>query len=220
MKQSILILTVLLGGLFFTSCEKAKTSQASMIAIPASSSFVADYTKVGDVVPDFSLKNIDGTMVSLKNYPNAKGFIIVFTSNVCPYAGMIENRINALAAEYQPKGWQVIAINGNDDSIEPKDNYEAMQKAAKEKNFSYPYLYDGDNSVTSEWEVVRLPQVYVVQKTADGNILQYTGAIDDSIRDAAKAKESYVRNVINDLEAGNEIRVTTTRSFGCTIKTK
>jgi peroxiredoxin len=52
--------------------------------------------KVGDVVTDFTLKNIDGKMVSLANYKKAKGFIVVFTCNHCPFAKAYEDRIIAL----------------------------------------------------------------------------------------------------------------------------
>ncbi len=47
---------------------------------------------VGDTASDFSLMNVDDKLVSLADYPDAKGFIITFTCNHCPYAVMYEDR--------------------------------------------------------------------------------------------------------------------------------
>ncbi len=60
--------------------------------------------KVGDIATDFSLKSTDGKMVSLKDYKNAKGFIVVFTCNHCPYAKAYEDRIIALDKKIQRPG--------------------------------------------------------------------------------------------------------------------
>ena len=69
---------------------------------------------VGDVVTDFSLKNVDGKMVSLKDYKNSRGFIIIFTSNTCSYSVAYEDKIINLDKKYKNKGFPVIAINSND----------------------------------------------------------------------------------------------------------
>jgi len=92
--------------------------------------------KIGDQATDFNLKNIDGSMVSLDSYDNAKGYIVTFTCNECPFAKMYEDRLIALHKEYAPKGYPVIAINPNSPENE-KEGYGAMQKRAEEKGFPF-----------------------------------------------------------------------------------
>jgi len=84
--------------------------------------------KVGDVATDFKLKNVDNKMVSLSDYNNAKGFIVIFTCNHCPYAKAYETRIIGLNHKYAAKGYPVIAINPNDPKVEPQDSFEGKGK--------------------------------------------------------------------------------------------
>src|SRR4051812_13255832 len=103
--------------------------------------------KPGSAASDFKLKNIDGKMVSLSDYQAAKGFIVTFTCNHCPYAVAYEDRIIALNNKYAAKGYPVIAINPNSVEKVPEDSYEKMQDRAKEKNFTFPYLYDESQEI-------------------------------------------------------------------------
>ena len=81
---------------------------------------------IGDEARNFNLKNIDNTMVSLTDYPEAKGFIVIFTCNTCPFAVASEDRIIALDAEFKDKGYPVIAINPNDPAVQPDDTFELI----------------------------------------------------------------------------------------------
>ena len=98
--------------------------------------------EVGDKAEDFKLKNIDGKMVSLADFEDAKGFIIIFTCNHCPYAKLYEDRIIDLNAKYAPKGFPVIAINPIDPEVQPEDSFDKMIGRAQEKGFNFPYLFD------------------------------------------------------------------------------
>ncbi|MGZ5245230.1 MAG: redoxin domain-containing protein, partial [Bacteroidia bacterium] len=93
---------------------------------------------IGDTAEDFKLKNIDGKMVSMADYKDFKGFIVIFSCNHCPYAKKYEDRIIALDAKYKKIGFPVIVINPNDATIQPEDSYKNMQKRAKEKKFTFP----------------------------------------------------------------------------------
>ena len=86
--------------------------------------------KVGDMATDFKLKNVDGKLVSLSDYKKAKGYIVVFTCNHCPFAQAYEQRIINLHNKYAPKGYPVIAINPNDATRQPEDSYANMQNLA------------------------------------------------------------------------------------------
>src|ERR1700752_3188554 len=96
--------------------------------------------KVGDKAADFKLKNIDNKMVAMADYKDAKGIILVFTCNHCPFAKKYESRIMDLDKKFKSQGYPVIAISPNDPTIVPDDSYENMQALAKEKKYSFPYL--------------------------------------------------------------------------------
>lgn len=174
--------------------------------------------QVGDVASDFSLKNINNNNVSLEDFKEAKGFIVVFTCNHCPYAVAYEDRIIALDKKYKEKGYPVIAINPNNPAVQPKDSFELMKVRAKEKGFTFPYLFDDGQQVYPKYGATKTPHVYLLQKTKDGNVVRYIGAIDDNYNDESAVKTRYVENAVNSLLEGKEIEVKTTKAIGCSIK--
>nr|WP_299388284.1 thioredoxin family protein [Allomuricauda sp.] len=174
--------------------------------------------EIGDVARDFSLKNVDGKMVSLSDYNDAKGYLIIFTCNTCPYAIKYEDRIIDLDKKYKPLGVPVIAINPNNPSLSPGDNFAKMQVRAENKGFTFPYLLDESQEVFPQYGATRTPHVYLLDKTEQGNVVRYIGAIDDNYQDASKVKEKFVDNAVDAMLAGKEIQVTQTRAIGCRIK--
>lgn len=173
---------------------------------------------IGDVATDFSLKNIDGKMVSLSDFEGAKGFLVIFTCNTCPYSVAYEDRINALDAKYKPLGVPVIAINPNNPERKPGDSFAAMKTRAAEKGFTFPYLLDEGQKIYPQYGATRTPHVFLLEKTSNGNVVKYIGAIDDNSRDASKVEEKFVENAVDAMLAGDEIKTTTTRAIGCSIK--
>jgi len=176
--------------------------------------------EVGDIATDFKLKNIDGKIVSLADYNEAKGFIVIFTCNTCPYAVQYEDRIIALDKKYAPKGYPVIAIQPNDPDVEPGDSMEAMKARAASKGFTFPYLMDEGQKIYPQYGANKTPHVYILEKTNKGNIVKYIGAIDDNYKDASAVNVKYAENAVDALLAGNEVQETTTRAIGCSIKVK
>ena len=173
---------------------------------------------VGDVATDFSLKNIDNKMVSLKDYKDAKGYIVIFTCNHCPYAKAYEDRIIALDAKFKKLGYPVIAINPNNPELNKDDSFDKMIVRAKEKGFTFPYLFDEGQKIYPQYGATKTPHVYVLQKTAKGNIVKYIGAIVDNYEDAKDVKVKYVEDAVNELLKGKEVKVKTTKAIGCSIK--
>ncbi|WP_044403356.1 thioredoxin family protein [Lacinutrix sp. Hel_I_90] len=173
---------------------------------------------IGDVATDFKLQNIDGKMVSLSDFKAAKGFIITFTCNTCPYAVAYEDRVEALNKKYAPKGYPVIAIMPNNVKVKPGDSIEAMKTRAEEKGFTFPYLMDSNQKVYPQYGATKTPHIYVLEKTANGNIVRYIGAIDDNYQDASKVETKYVEDAVNALLAGEAIKTEETRAIGCSIK--
>ncbi|RZV66643.1 MAG: thioredoxin family protein, partial [Flavobacteriaceae bacterium] len=173
---------------------------------------------IGDIATDFKLKNIDGKMVSLADYKNAKGYIVIFTCNTCPYAVAYEDRIIALDKKYKEKGYPVIAIMPNNPKSKPGDAYEAMQKRAKVKGFTFPYLMDEGQKIYPQYGAKKTPHVYILEKTKKGNEVKYIGAIDDNYQDADAVEVRYAEDAVDALLEGKEVPETKTRAIGCSIK--
>lgn len=174
--------------------------------------------EVGDIATDFKLENIDGKMVSLADFKDAKGFIVIFTCNTCPYAVAYEDRIEALNKKYAKQGYPVIAIMPNNTDVKPGDNMESMKKRAKEKGFTFPYLMDKGQKIYPQYGATKTPHVYILQKTKKGNEVKYIGAIDDNYKDASQVNTKYVENAVDALMSGKEVKTSKTRAIGCSIK--
>ncbi len=173
---------------------------------------------VGDIASDFSLLNTDGKKVSLADYKDAKGYIVIFTCNHCPYSIAYEDRIIAMDKKYKKMGYPVVAVNPNDPSVSPGDSYENMQVRAKEKGFTFPYLFDDGQHVLAKYGATRTPHVYLLEKTPKGNRVAYIGAIDDNYENADAAKVKYVENAIAALMEGMQPQPDFTKAIGCTVK--
>ena len=188
------------------------------LALIGSAVLFAGGYKVGDKATDFKLENIDGKHVSLADYKDAKGFIVVFTCNGCPYAKAYQERIVELDKKYKKKGYPVIAINPNNTDVKPDDDLKGMAKRAKEKGYTFPYLKDANYEVYKEYGATRTPHIYVLTKQGSDLVVSYIGAIDDNYQDAAAVKEPYLANAVDALLAGNDPNPKMTKAIGCTIK--
>lgn len=173
---------------------------------------------IGDVVDDFSLKNVNNTKVSMNSYPDAKGFIIVFTCNHCPFAKKYEDRLKGFQKKYGKKGFQLIAISSNDAIAVPEDNFEAMRERAKNKKYNFPYLYDSTQEIAKAFHAVKTPHAFIVANENGKYILKYSGGIDDNAAEPDKAEHHYVDETVTALLEGKPLTVTKTNSVGCSIK--
>lgn len=176
--------------------------------------------KAGDIATDFNLKNLEGKMVSLSGYEDAKGFIVVFSCNTCPVVKQYEQRIIDLHEKFGPKGYPVVAINSNDRNVSPGDSYEEMKKLAKSKGYKFEYLYDESQEVASTYGATNTPHVYVLSKDDDNLKIEYVGAIDNNADDASEATKHYVQDAVNALLSGDNVPVAGTKAVGCGIKWK
>jgi len=191
-----------------------------ILLLLASSSLFADGYQVGDKASDFSLKNIDGSVVSLSDFDDAKGFVVVFTCNGCPYAVAYQDRLIEIDKKYKEEGYPVIAINPNDTDIKPDDSLESMKNRARERGYTFPYLKDETQEVYRMYGATRTPHIYVLEKEDNDLIVRYIGAIDDNYQDASEVEKPYLANALDALLEGNEPDPSFTKAIGCTIKSK
>lgn len=176
--------------------------------------------KAGETAPDFKLKNVDNKDVSFESFPKAKGFIVVFTCNTCPYAKAYEQRIIDLDKKFKPEGYPVIAINPNDPEASKADTFDKMQDLAKDKKYAFPYLFDKGQLVTDQYGAKHTPHLFVVSKSAKGTFVEYTGAIDNDPEGDKAEKTKYVEDVISALQKNQKPTITETKEIGCTVKRK
>ena len=171
--------------------------------------------KIGEVATDFKLKNVDGTTFSLADIKDAKGYVVVFTCNGCPFAKMYEDRLIELHNKYAPQGYAVVAINANASPSNETESFAAMQKRAKEKNFPFVYLADEGHKISPQYGAVRTPHVFLLDNDRK---VQYIGTIDNNANDAEDVTVRYVEDAIQALEKGGKPDPNFTKAIGCPVK--
>jgi peroxiredoxin len=181
--------------------------------------------EIGAKAPDFRLPGVDGKMRRLAEFDKAKVLVIVFTCNHCPTAQAYEERIKKLAADYRNKGVALVAISPNDPKAvrldelgytDLGDSLEDMKIRAKDKQFNFPYLYDGDKQeVSMAYGPVSTPHVFVFDCERK---LRFAGRVDDNERRPQEVKSQDTRNAIEALLAGKPVPVEKTKTVGCSIK--
>lgn len=180
---------------------------------------------IGAAAPDFNLPGVDGKMHALADYKDAEVLVIVFTCNHCPTAQAYEERIKKLASDFKDKGVALVAISPNDDKAvrldelgytDVGDSLADMKIRAEDKQFNFPYLYDGDTQAVSKaYGPMSTPHVFVFDARRK---LRYVGRIDDNERNPAKVTSRDARNAVEAVLAGRPVPVETTRTVGCSIK--
>ena len=172
---------------------------------------------VGDEIKDFHLPSTKGGYISLDSLGDAKGFIVIFTSNECPYSQLYEDRLIALHNKYAPLGFPLIAINPNSPEILPEESFEHMLSKDQEKSFPFHYLYDEDQKIYKQFGATRTPHAFVISQD---RIVEYIGAIDDNPESANLVKRPYVENAVNALLLDEYPEVEYTHAVGCMIQAK
>lgn len=173
--------------------------------------------KVSPEIKNFSLKNTDGKYVSLTDYKDAKGFIIVFTCNHCPFAKLYPPRFNELNTKYKPLGIPLIAISSTDTIMYDEDTYSKMVKKALNEKFNFPYLFDEEQLVAKNFNAQKTPHAFVIWKENEKWIIKYSGAIDDNGAEPKKVQTHFVRNAVEALLNNKPVEILETKSIGCQI---
>ena len=170
-----------------------------------------------NTIKDFSLLNTDGKQVSLSNYPDAKGFIVVFTCNHCPFAKLYPKRFNEMTAKYKKLGVPLIAISSTDTVTYEEDSYALMVQKSKKEKFKFPYLYDNTQAVAKDFKADKTPHAFIIWKENNEWVVKYNGAIDDNGFEPKKVQNPYVMNAVDSLLAHKNVDVKATKSIGCKI---
>lgn len=168
-------------------------------------------------VKDFSLKNVSNKVVSLSDYKNAKGFMVVFMCNKCPMAKFYSDRLNKLNNEFTSKGVYLLAINTMDTLAYAEESFKLMQFKAKKEKLNFPYLQDKLQVVGKQFKATHTPQAFVIWKNKAGHYtIKYQGSIDDNAGDANSAKP-FLAEAVKELLQKKSVSNPNTESFGCRI---
>ena len=169
-------------------------------------------------ISNFKLKSATtNKWVSLSDYKDAKGFIIIFTSNKCPMAKFYSQRLNQMYGKYTKIRVPLIAINSMDTLVYAEESFRRMQLKVKKEQLNFPYLQDKKQNIGKEFKALNTPQAFVIWKVKGKYIIKYEGAIDDNAGEIEKIKNHYLTDAVDQLIQGNEVKVPRSESFGCKI---
>jgi hypothetical protein len=199
-----------------TLCRLATLLLAFALAQPAAAQD-GQPLDIGATLPlaDATMPNVTGAATSFAEQMGDQGLAVIFWSNTCPWVAKYEDRVLALAEEYEQAGIGFVIVNANDPGEYPEEGTEAIRAHATASNYPFPYLVDEGSRAALAFGASRTPQVFLFDA---GNTLVYEGTVDDSPSDASQVTEEYFRDAMNQLIAGTAISVQKTKAFGCTIK--
>jgi peroxiredoxin len=214
-------------ALVFIGMKKINRLMAlvTALALPLSAQEVPKVLAIGSPAPDFSLPGTDGKTYALADFKDAKVLCVVFTSNHCPDSVGAGIRIEQIYQDYKNKGVALVAVNPNNPaSLTPDelgyspfgDSQEEMAPFAKDFGWTFPYLYDGEKQqFATACGAQSTPHVFLFDAERK---LRYTGRMDDGRRNQGAVDKSYLRDALDALLAGTEVKEPVTRSFGCSTK--
>jgi peroxiredoxin len=173
---------------------------------------------LGTKSPDFKLPDTEGKMVSLMDFADKKALLVVFMCNHCPFVKHVLDKMVEIIREYQPKGVAVVGINSNDVDSFPEDRPEQMAAVAKEKGFTFPYLYDESQDVAKSYKAACTPDFFLFDA---GRKLVYRGQMDDSRPGNGKpVTGADLKAAMDAVLTGKDVPCVQKPSMGCNIKWK
>jgi hypothetical protein len=215
MKSSLTIRTVALASLLVAGGALANSHNekaAAMKEEPAPKSL-----KLGSAAPMRTVKmqSVDGAEITLATAAGAKGTLVVFTCNHCPWAKAWQTRVASIGNAAVERGIGTVAINANDPAAYPEDDYPNMQDRAKTLGFKFPYVVDATSDVARAFGASRTPEVFLFD--AKGKLV-YHGAVDDNAKDESAVQSRWLNDAVEAVAAGKRVATSETKAMGCGIK--
>ena len=171
------------------------------------------------LIKNFTLKSVDNKKVSLNDFKDAKGFVVVFICNKCPMAKLYSDRLIKINDKYKKQKVYLLSINSMDTLAYAEESFKLMQKKAAKDKFNFPYLQDKKQVVAKQFNATHTPQAFIIWKNKEGNkfSIKYQGTIDDNAAEPEKATNHYLTSAIDDLLQYKPVAKPKTDSFGCRI---
>jgi peroxiredoxin len=169
---------------------------------------------IGAAGPAFDdLRSVDGNSYASADFADRDVLVLIFSSNRCPTAKAYGERMDALQREFGGRRVQLVALNANDPHLYPDESYPRMIERAAEDGYSFPYLVDDGQRLARAYGAACTFHVFVLDRDRR---LRYEGRFDDS-RIPERVTSHDLANALEDVLAGREVRVPTTRPFGCSL---
>lgn len=159
------------------------------------------------------LLGTDGERYGLSRFADRQAIVLIFSSNRCPTAKAYASRMSALQADYGPRGVQVVAINSNAPHLYPDEGFDRMVERARDDGYTFPYVVDPGQTVARALGATCTFHVFVLDRERR---VRYEGRFD-SARLAENVTSHDVRDALDDILAGRDVRVPVTRPFGCSL---
>ena len=174
---------------------------------------------LGTPAPDFSLPNtVDGSSVSLSDFADKKGLLVIFMCNHCPFVIHLRSELAKFAKEYQGKGLAIVGISANDVDNYPQDGPDKMAEEAKSAGYPFPYLYNETQEVAKAYSAACTPDFFLFDKDQK---LVYRGQFDDSRpQSGIPVTGQDLRAACDAVLAGQPVPPDQKPSIGCNIKWK
>jgi hypothetical protein len=188
-----------------------------LAATLAAGAALADGIAIGDPAPmrDAVMKSVSGKDVTIAASAGKKGTLVIFICNHCPYVKAWQGRIAAIGNAAMGSGVGVIAINSNDPSAYPEDDFAEMRSRAKKVGYRFTYAMDATSDVARAFGAARTPEAFLFD--ASGKLV-YHGAVDDNAQDEAKVEHRWLREAVDAVAAGTAVPTAETKAMGCGVK--
>ena len=199
--------------------KKMQVLFAAGIIATAAAFTVSAPLPIGSEMPKamLKMKDVSGKEITMKEALKAKGVLVMFSCNTCPYVIKNQERIITIGDYAQKMNVGVIILNSNEAYRNSEDSYEDMIAYSKEQKYNWSYVVDKNHEVADAFGANRTPECFLFDKDLK---LVYHGAIDDNPSNATAVNRIHLKEAINELVAGKDISVKESRSVGCTIKRK
>jgi peroxiredoxin len=163
-------------------------------------------------VAAFSLQDVAGHEVSLRDFRDKKGVVVVFTGTECPVSNYYVPRLKELSKAYADRGVQFLAVNSN-----PQDSLADVADHARQEGLPFPVLKDADQKVLELLQAERTPEVVLLDSS---RAIRYRGRIDDQFGVGFRRPQPNRRDLaraIDEVLAGKPVSVARTEAAGCRI---
>jgi len=173
---------------------------------------------LGWTAQDFDLEGTDGKRHRLADLRGAKGTLVMFICNHCPYVQAVLDDIIADVRELEAAGIASVAIMPNDTRAYPADSFDNMKRLAKEKRFPFPYLLDETQAVARAYDAACTPDFFGFNADLS---LQYRGRIYDvRNRQRVPGSKRELYEAMTQIARSGRGPEDQTPSMGCSIKWK
>jgi peroxiredoxin len=172
---------------------------------------------LGTEAPDFSLQDVvSGDKVSLSDYADKTGVLVMFICNHCPYVKHVRSELAQIGRDYADSGIGIVAISANDPGVSPGDSPEMMKEEAETQGYVFPYLFDETQEVAAAYTAMCTPDFFLFDSDRE---LVYRGRMDESRPDSGiPVTGRELRAAMDAVLAAEPVSDEQLPSMGCSIK--